>query len=103
MIVSRDDPAYPWHHRPADHDQAGLFIGGPKGEANPLAALQAYTHCPITAPTPENERKQRIAYRAREAETREPDDEADRPMIRVGRFVYPRKPANSGRKKKAAA
>jgi hypothetical protein len=28
----RDEPEYNWDHRPKDHDDAGLFIGGPAGE-----------------------------------------------------------------------
>ncbi len=28
----RDEPAYNWGHRPKDHTEAGLFIGGPEGE-----------------------------------------------------------------------
>jgi hypothetical protein len=98
LTVSRDDPRYPWNHRPADHNWVGLFVGGPEGEHNPLADLQAYTFCPITAATPENERKQLVMYRARNAERRGPTQR----FAYVGAFVGARKPANSGRKRRAA-
>jgi hypothetical protein len=49
---SRDSEGYPWHARPADHNQAGLFLYGPEGERNPLAILISYTHCRDDAEDP---------------------------------------------------
>lgn len=31
-FATRDERAYPWEHRPVDHNEQGLFIGGPEGE-----------------------------------------------------------------------
>lgn len=88
-VFTRDDDRY-WHRQPSDHGPDGLFTGGPKGESNPIARLQSFTHCERPDLTsPDNERRQYVAYKARGA-------------VMVGRFLAPRKPATSGRKRRAA-
>lgn len=87
----RDHPLY---RRPADHNVAGLFIGGPAGEPCVLAFLVYFTHCAISAPTPENQRLQYVRYKGRAVEGRR--------VTNGGRYTRPVKPATSGRKKKAA-
>lgn len=102
MIPHRDSPDYPWHHRPEDHNQRGLYVEGPSGEPSPLGQMQGETHCRISAPTPDGERRRKVVYRSR-AEIERDEAELERQlrprMVRVGRFLKPAKPANSGRKK----
>ena len=105
---SRDTAAYDWGHRPADHNEKGLYADGPAGERNSLAPIQGETFCRVTASSPEGERKQRVTYRGREAARRQQLEEPDEPppppkprMVLIGRFWRPAKPAASGRKKKA--
>jgi hypothetical protein len=52
LYPPRDSPDYPWHARPAEHTEAGLFLGGPEGERNPLAVLIPDTHCRDETPNP---------------------------------------------------
>jgi hypothetical protein len=87
-VFTRDDDRY-WHRQPSDHGPDGLFTGGPKGESNPIARLQSFTHCEVTASSPDAERRQYVAYKARGA-------------VMLGGFLAPRKPMNSGRKRRAA-
>jgi hypothetical protein len=98
----RDEPNY--RHR-SDHGPDGLLLGGPKGEANPLQRLIGFTFCVAEAPSPDAERKQLVTYRGRESARHRADDPEWQPAQRfgyVGKFTAPRKPANSGRKRKAA-
>ena len=85
---TRDDERY-WHHRPSDHSTEGLFAAATEGEHCTLDALIGFTFCPITAPTPEGERRRHVVNRSRR-------------VSNGGRFSRPVKPANSGRKRKAA-
>ena len=108
MIPDRDSPEYPWHARPEDHNEVGLYVDGPQGERNPLAKEQGDTFCRVTASSPEGERRRRVRYRGRDAELRQQLEQADESvepptprMVRIGQFWRPAKPANSGRKKKA--
>ncbi len=57
LYPHRDSPDYPWHARPTEHNQAGLLIGGPDGERNPLAILIPYMHCRDDAPDPGEARR----------------------------------------------
>lgn len=57
LYPPRDHHAYPWHARPADHNQAGLFVDGPEGERNPLAVLIPFTHCRDDTPDPREARR----------------------------------------------
>lgn len=84
---TRDHPEY-WRQRPSDHSVEGLLVGGNEGDACSLGDLIPYTHCAVSASTPENERKQYVTYKGRE---------------RSGHPFYsrPLKPANSGRRKAA--
>jgi hypothetical protein len=98
----RDEPTY--RHR-SDHGPDGLLLGGPKGESNPLQRMQGFTFCTLTAATPDAERKQRVTYKGRESERHRANDPEWQPVNRfayVGGFIGARKPANSGRKRKAA-
>lgn len=52
LTVPRDHPEYPWHHRPADHSVAGLFVDGPQEAGGVLARLMSPTHCREQAPSP---------------------------------------------------
>lgn len=97
-VCTRDEDRY-WHRQPSDHGPDGLFVGGPHGEQNPIARLQKYTHCETTASTPENERKQLVTTRGRVLAARRASESAP---VMLGRFLAPRKPANSGRRKKVA-
>lgn len=85
---TREHPEY-WRQRPSDHSAEGLLVGATEGDACPLGPMSTFTYCAISAPTPENERKQYVTYKGRE---------------RSGHPFYarPLKPANSGRKSKAA-
>ena len=83
------------------HNQQGLYVHGPAGIRCALAVLVYFTYCAVSAATPENERKQRVTYRGRDAQRRLTDGE-EPPMRMVGRFLCPAKPATSGRKRKAA-
>jgi hypothetical protein len=59
----------------------------------------------VSAATPEGERRQRVVYRGRESAQHRADDPEWQPPARfayVGQFTAPRKPAASGRKRKAA-
>jgi hypothetical protein len=48
---TRDDARY-WRSQPADHNEAGFFVGGPQ-EAAPVTARLAQTPlCPWTPETP---------------------------------------------------
>jgi hypothetical protein len=85
---TRDEEAY-WHHRPSDHAVEGLFADATEGENCTLADLIAYTFCTISAPTPEGERRRHVVNRSRT-------------VTNGGRYSRPVKPANSGRKRKAA-
>jgi hypothetical protein len=60
---TRDDPRY-WQSRPADHNDAGLFIGGPEGTHNSLAPLVQTPVCPYTPDTPNAARARMNATRA---------------------------------------
>ena len=93
--VSRDHPAY-WNHRPSDHSVEGLFVGATEGDGCSLGRIGGFTHCAVSAATPENTRKQYVRYKAREAEG------GDHHALRTGYGLYgrPRKPANSGRKRR---
>jgi hypothetical protein len=98
----RDEPDY--RHR-SDHGPDGLLLGGPKGESNPLQRMQGFTFCTLTAATPDAERTLRVTYRGRESAQHRANDPEWQPVNRfayVGKFTAPRKPANSGRKRKAA-
>jgi hypothetical protein len=98
----RDDDRY-WHRQPSDHGPDGLFAGGPKGESNPIARLQGFTHCVITASAPDAERRQQVVYSARDVAYRADEGLPPRPRtVMLGRFSAPRKPATSGRKRRAA-
>ena len=86
--LTREDETY-WHHRPSDHSAEGLFVGGPEGETCILESLMGYTFCEVSAPTPEGERRRHVVNKSRR-------------VSNGGRFGRPVKPANSGRKRKAA-
>jgi hypothetical protein len=103
--VHRDHPDY-WRTRPSDHSAEGLFVGGPAGEHCAIAPLVYFTFCAVSAPTPDGERRAYVVAKARRAERMRADgiDPAPRPRTvwNGGQFMKPAKPANSGRKKKAA-
>lgn len=106
----------------------GLYVFGPKGPICVLALLVYFTYCARTsAATPDGERRQRIvgkaqdALRAAQRWRDDPDSDSDDEMAlyytrvlelagewkmpqvgHVGRFTRPRKPAASGRKRRAA-
>jgi hypothetical protein len=86
--LTRDHDDY-WHRRPSDHSAEGLFVGATEGEHCTLDALIGYTFCTISAPTPEGERRRHVVNKSRR-------------VSNGGRFGRPVKPANSGRKRKAA-
>lgn len=105
-VDPNDDPANPYGIDRPD----GTYHFGPKGPICVLALLIAFTFCASERAIPENERRQRVAYRGRRM--RELRDEGlvtdePKPWVGprygyVGKFNLPRKPANSGRRKKAA-
>lgn len=108
LAPPRDSAEYRWGFRPADHTEAGLLIGGPDAESCTLAELVYFTFCRISASTPENERLQYVRYKGRKAglDAEELPEYspfcAPRHVTNGGRFRRPVKPANSGRKRKAA-
>jgi len=69
----------------------GLYLFGPVGTHCALAVLIYFTHCAVTASSPEGERRQRVVYKGREAQRRS------------GYSLYgrPTKPATSGRRRAA--
>lgn len=85
---TREDDRY-WKNPPSDHYDEGLFASATEGENDTLAGLIGYGHCPISAPTPEGERRRHVVNKSRR-------------VSNGGRFGRPVKPANSGRKKRAA-
>ena len=117
-----DDPDRPFGSYRPD----GLYFFGPAGPMCVLAFLIYYTYCERTAATQDGERRARVAGKADDAlraARRWRDDGADTyddraehhmrvlliagewstPQVGyVGRFTRPRKPATSGRKRKAA-
>jgi len=105
LALHRDHPDY-WRARPSDHSAEGLFVGGPAGEHCAIALLVYFTFCAVSAPTPEGERRRYVVNKARRATQLRAlgIDPAPRPTVvwNGGRFTKPAKPANSGRKKKAA-
>lgn len=60
---NRDADEY-WHRRPSDHGVTGLFKGGPEPEHCAIAGLIPYTHCAVSASTPEGERKRVVTTRS---------------------------------------
>lgn len=100
----RDSPDYDWRARPNDHNQQGLYADGPQGEHNPLGKMQSETHCRISAATPEGERKRKVVYRSRAEMERDQawlERQLQPRMIRIGNYLRPARPANSGRRRKA--
>jgi hypothetical protein len=87
---TREHPDY-WRNRPSDHSVEGLLVAGPEGDGGAIGALVPYTHCAITAPTPEGQRRAYVVQKARQSQ-----------HSGYGLYGRPRKPANSGRKRKAA-
>jgi hypothetical protein len=85
---TRDEPEY-WRHAPSDHTVEGLFASATDGDGCSLADLIPFTFCTISAPTPEGERRRHVVNRSRR-------------VSNGGRFSRPAKPANSGRKRRAA-
>lgn len=73
LTVSRDHPDYPWHHKPRDHTDAGLFVDGPL-EAKAVTAQAASGKNRERAESPkaarERMRQRRQAVQKRERETR---------------------------------
>lgn len=125
MVDRNDDPDNPY----GGYDAAGLYIFGPRGPICVLALLVYYTFCVTSSATPDGQRRERVAGKAQDAlraARRWRDDPKginwrdvhadhhaavlrcagepveDRRFAYVGRFTGPRKPANSGRRKKAA-
>ena len=123
--LSRDDARY-WQRRlPRDHDDDGVLHGGPNAEDCVLEPHVGFTYCAVSAPTPDNTRKQEVTYRGRKiAEARDwqrngadPNDPKARLYEAIlesiapqrhtqhsgyGLYGRPRKPAASGRRKKSA-
>lgn len=99
-----DDPSNPFGGYRLD----GTYVFGPAGMRCVLAVLIGVTWLAVSASTPEGERKQRVTYRGREAQRRrEMDGDEDiipvpPKLARIGGFYAPRKPATSGRKRRAA-
>jgi hypothetical protein len=95
-----DDPAHPYGgHRPD-----GTYALGPKGPICILALLIAYTYCTVSASTTDGQRKADVTYKGRRSQELRDEGLLDDPprFAYVGRFTGPRKPATSGRKRKAA-
>jgi len=61
---TRDDARY-WRSQPADHNQAGFFIGGPEAAAPITARLAQTPVCPWTPETPTVAHARMNAERAR--------------------------------------
>lgn len=105
-VDPNDDPQNPYGTYRPD----GLYFFGPKGPISVLALLIAFTFCNSERTVPENARRQRVAYRGRRMKELRNDgliEDEPRPWLGprygyVGKFNLPRKPANSGRKRKAA-
>ena len=95
---SRDDLRY-WRHVPRDHDVSGDFAGVLQGatevEACSLDILVGYTYCEDDSATADGRRRRYVRDKALEAQKH---------AVRSGHGLYgrPRKPATSGRKKRAA-
>jgi hypothetical protein len=85
---TRDHPEY-WRTRPSDHSIEGLFVDANEGEHCTLAELVGFTFCAISAATPDGERRRYVVNKSRS-------------VSNGGRYSRPVKPANSGRKRKAA-
>jgi hypothetical protein len=85
---TRDEPEY-WRNAPSDHTVEGLFASATDGDGCSLAKMIAFTFCTLSAPTPEGERRRHVVNRSRR-------------VSNGGRFSRPAKPANSGRKRRAA-
>lgn len=63
-LFTRDDARY-WRSKPADHNEAGLFIGGPQAAAPVTAQLAQTRECPWTPETPPVARARMQMERAR--------------------------------------
>jgi hypothetical protein len=85
---TRDEDEY-WRTRPSDHMDEGLFASATEGDHCAIGDLVGYTFCTISAPTPEGERRRHVVNKSRR-------------VSNGGRYGRPVKPANSGRKRKAA-
>jgi hypothetical protein len=85
---TRDEPEY-WRNPPSDHTVEGLFASATEGDGCSLAELIPFTFCTLSAPTPEGERRRHVVNTSRR-------------VSNGGRYSRPVKPANSGRKRRAA-
>jgi hypothetical protein len=88
---SREDERYWQHDLPRDHGVDGVLLGGPEAEGSILDDVTGFTFCAISASTPENARRQHVTNKGRHANP-----------SGYGLYGRPRKPATSGRKRKAA-
>lgn len=61
---TRDDARY-WRSQPADHNEAGFFIGGPEAAAPITARMVQTAVCPWTPETPTVAHARMNADRAR--------------------------------------
>jgi hypothetical protein len=89
---TRDDPEY-WLNVPSDHSVEGLFVDATKGDNCNLAKLINFTFCVDASATADGRRKRYVTDKGREAQ---------RQVSNGGRYSRPVKPANSGRKRRAA-
>jgi len=89
---SREDERYWQNGLPRDHSDTGVLVGGPEAEACVLEGPIGFTYCARPDLTnPENERRQYVVNKGRHVNP-----------TGYGLYGRPRKPATSGRKRKAA-
>jgi hypothetical protein len=101
LPLHRESPRY---RRPADHNQVGLLVGGPEGEREVLAPHVYFTHCAVSAATPENQRLRQVRTEGRvQAGFIAAGLRPERMVTNGGKFWRPAKPANSGRRRREQA
>jgi hypothetical protein len=90
--LSREDERYWQNDLPRDHADDGVLVDGPAAEPCVLEERVGFTYCARPdLTTPENARLQHVTNKGRNANP-----------SGYGLYGRPRKPATSGRKRKAA-